>query len=231
MISEIVKFKEVRSTQDAARQLIARNQELAVTALRQKAGRGRHGRYWHSPSGGLYVSFLLFPRSRPEALPLLACLAVIKMLEKYGCTRPLILWPNDVLINEKKVCGILCEKFKNAYICGIGLNVNIDEFTDELPNATSMLLDRKKTFDLDEITNTLIRGFNSLYSEYSQHGLEIQQAYHYISGIGETVEIVTSQGREQGIVHGVDNDWAILIRDDHGAIRKYYCGEVRKLKW
>src|SRR4030042_3095283 len=210
MISEIIKFKEVRSTQDAARHLVARNQELVVTALSQKAGRGRHGRYWCSPPGGLYMSFLLFPQSRPEALPLFACLAIIKMLEEYGCTCPTILWPNDVLINGHKVCGILCEKYKNAYICGIGLNVNIEEFPDETLEATSMLLDRNEKFDLDEIASSLIKKFNSLYSEYLQHGLEIQQAYHYISGIGESVEIITSQGRESGIVHGIDSDWAIL---------------------
>ncbi len=231
MITEIIKFKEVKSTQDAARQLVSKNQELAVVALHQKAGRGRHGRYWYSPPGGLYMSLLLYPQFRPEVLPLLACLAVIELLEEYGCSRLSILWPNDVLIGGNKVCGILCEKYKKAYICGIGLNVNVEKFTDETLSATSMLLERKEEFDLDAIVLSLIGKFNSRYEEYEKHGFEIQQAYHYISGIGEPVEIVTSKGKECGIVHGIDSDWAILIRDDNGIIKKYYYGEVHKLKW
>ncbi len=231
MINEIIKFKEVRSTQDAARRLVGKKKELAVIALSQKMGRGRHGRHWYSPSGGLYVSLVLFPKSRPETLPLLACLAVIKTLEQYGCSQASILWPNDVLVDQRKICGILSEQYKSAYICGIGLNVNIEEFSGTEPNATSMLLDRKQKFDLESVAVSLIDKFNTLYLEYAGQGLEIRQAYHYIGGIGEPVEIITSRNRETGIVHGIDDDWAILIRDEHGVIRRYRYGEVKKLRW
>lgn len=231
MIKQIIRFKQVVSTQDTAKRFVSQNKELAISSLRQKKGRGRQGRTWYSPAGGLYVSLLLFPRTRQSSIPLLASLSVVKVLEDYGFSRLLIHWPNDVLLNRKKVSGIICEQFKNAIICGIGLNVNNDDFLPKLENATSLKINAGKTFDIDEILSHLIGKFNPLYNELQSLGIKVKEVLNYIDGIGEPVEVVTSKDVTRGSVYDIDDDWALLLRDETGMIRKFYYGDVRKLRW
>lgn len=231
MIKQIIRFKTVVSTQDTAKRFVSRNKELAISSLHQKKGRGRQGRTWYSPAGGLYVSLLLFPRTQLSSIPMLASLTVVKVLEDYGFSRISIHWPNDVLLNQKKVSGIICEQFKNAIICGIGLNVNNDDFSPRLENATSLKIDAGKTFDIDEILSHFIGKFNPLYNELQSLGMKVKEVLNYIDGIGEPVEVVTSKGVIRGSVYDIDDDWALLLRDETGMIRKFYYGDVRKLRW
>jgi len=231
MIKQIVRFKEVASTQDTARRFIEQENELAISSLRQKRGRGRHGRDWFSPSGGLYVSLLLFPKIRVNSIPLLAALAVIKMLEDHGFSQLLIQWPNDVLLDRKKVSGIICERFKNAVICGIGLNINNSRFSKKLDKATSLRIAAGETFDIDEILNHLIGKFNPLYEELQSDGIKIKEVLNYIDGIGESIEVVTSKRIFKGTVYDIDDDWALMLRDESGMIKKFYYGDVRRLRW
>lgn len=231
MIKQIIRFKTVVSTQDTAKRFVSQNKELAISSLHQKKGRGRQGRTWYSPAGGLYVSLLLFPRTQLSSIPMLASLAVVKVLEDYGFSRISIHWPNDVLLNQKKVSGIICEQFKNAIICGIGLNVNNDDFSPRLENATSLKIDAGKTFDIDEILSHFIGKFNPLYNELQNLGIKVKEVLNYIDSIGEPVEVVTSKGVIRGSVYDIDDDWALLLRDETGMIRKFYYGDVRKLRW
>jgi len=231
MIKQIIRFKQVVSTQDTAKRFVSQNKELAISSLHQKKGRGRQGRTWYSPAGGLYVSLLLFPRTQLSSIPLLASLTVVKVLEDYGFSRVSIHWPNDVLLNQKKVSGIICEQFKNAIICGIGLNVNNDDFSPRLENATSLKIDAGKTFDIDEILSHFIGKFNPLYNELQSLGIKVKEVLNYIDSIGEPVEVVTSRGVIRGSVYDIDDDWALLLRDETGMIRKFYYGDVRKLRW
>lgn len=231
MIKRIIKFKEVSSTQDTAKRFIHKQEEIAVSSLRQKRGRGRHGRTWISQPGGLYLSLLLFPRTRLTSIPLLASLAIIKVLEDYDFSKLSILWPNDVLLNNRKVCGIICEQYKNAIICGIGLNVNIENFPRKLSNATSLKIESGKDLDINGIVKQIVGRFNPLYNELQKQGLKIKEVLNYIVGIGKSVEIITSKSVIKGIVHDIDDDWALLLRDHIGMIRKFYYGDVRRLSW
>ncbi len=231
MIKQIIRFKTVVSTQDTAKRFVSRNKELAISSLHQKKGRGRQGRTWYSPAGGLYVSLLLFPGTQLSSIPMLASLTVVKVLEDYGFSRISIHWPNDVLLNQKKVSGIICEQFKDAIICGIGLNVNNDDFSPRLENATSLKINAGKTFDIDEILSHFIGKFNPLYNELQSLGMKVKEVLNYIDGIGEPVEVVTSKGVIRGSVYDIDDDWALLLRDETGMIRKFYYGDVRKLRW
>ncbi len=231
MIEKIVRFKEVSSTQDTAKRFVPRKEELAVSSLLQKRGRGRQGRSWFSPLGGLYLSLLLFPQTRLTSIPLLASLTIVKVLEDFDFSKISILWPNDVFLNNKKVCGIICERFKNAVICGIGLNVNIEEFDQELLSATSLKNESGQNYDIDEILNRILARFNPLYSELQGEGLKIKEVLNYIGGIGEAVEIITAKGVIKGTVYDIDDDWALLLRDHSGRIRKFFYGDVRQLVW
>ncbi len=231
MIKKTIKFKKVSSTQDTAKRFIHKNEEVAISSLRQTKGKGRHGRSWFSPFGGLYLSLLLFPRTRLTSIPLLASLTIVKVLEDYNFSKLSIRWPNDVLLNNKKVCGIICEQFEKAIICGIGLNVNIEKFSGKLNNATSLKIESGKDFDIDEISNQIVGKFNPLYNELQNEGLKVKEVLNYIGGIGEPVELITSREVVKGSVYDIDDDWALLLRDHYGMIRKFYCGEVKQLRW
>lgn len=231
MIRKIIRFKAVASTQDTARRFTSEKEEVAIASCRQTRGRGRLGRTWYSPAGGMYVSFLLFPETRISSIPLLASLTIVRVVEQYGFSGMEILWPNDVLLRGQKVCGIICEQHKNAVICGIGLNVNISNFAQGVTNATSLQIESGKEYDIDDLIEDVVGTFNPLYSELQAKGLKVKEVLNYIKGIGESVEIVTSKDHIRGTVFDIDEDWALLLRDDAGIIRKFYYGDVRKLRW
>ena len=231
MIDKVIRFRQVASTQDTAKRLAHKGSELAVMALSQNSGRGRQGRSWFSPRGGLYVSLLLFPKKNQTSIPLLASLSVIRALEEFGFSLLTIHWPNDVLLNERKVCGILCERYENKVICGIGLNVNIEHFGRGVHNATSMSMESGKHFELDEVLERFLEKFNVLYDELQDKGLKVKEVLNYISGLGEAVEVVTAREVIKGTVYDIDDDWALLLRDESGMVRKYYYGDVRRLQW
>jgi BirA family biotin operon repressor/biotin-[acetyl-CoA-carboxylase] ligase len=231
MIKKIHRFKEVSSTQDTAKRFIDRNEEIAVLSFHQRRGRGRHGRTWHSPGGGMYLSLLLLPKTRITSIPLLASLAVVKVLEEYGLTKIGILWPNDVLVKDKKICGIICEQYKKSLICGIGLNVNTERFARTLSYATSIRIETGQEYEIDQIANHVIETFNPLYEELQEEGIRIKEVLNYIKGIGESVEVVTPKEVIEGTVYDIDDDWALLLRDHAGIIRKFYYGDVRQLLW
>lgn len=231
MIKKIIRFKEVQSTQDTAKRFINSKKEVAIFARRQCKGRGRQGRTWVSPMGGVYLSLLLFPKKRISLLPFVSALTIVRVLEDYGFSSITINWPNDVLLNNKKVCGILCEQYRTALICGIGLNVNIDNFPDVLQDATSLRLESSQEFDLDQVVNQIIGRFNPLYKELQIKGIKVEETLNYITGIGEAVEVITSGTRVKGTIYGIDNDWALLVRTPAGIIKRFVYGDVRRLIW
>lgn len=231
MFKKILKFKEVSSTQDIARRFVHKNEDIAIFAYTQKKGRGRQKRVWYSPLGGLYLSLLLFPRAHSSSIPLLAALTIIRVLEDFGFSKLSVLWPNDVLLNNRKVCGVLCEEFKKAIICGIGLNVNITSFSHNLENATSLRIEAGHDFEIEEILDAILNRFEPFYRELQEQGLKIKEVLNYIAGIGESVEITINKKNLKGIVFGIDDDWALLLRDESGLVRKFYYGDVKRLRW
>ncbi|MCK4756191.1 hypothetical protein KAS56_04590, partial [candidate division WOR-3 bacterium] len=116
-------------------------------------------------------------------------------------------------------------------ICGIGLNVNIENFPRNLSNATSLKIESGRDLDINGIVKQIIGRFNPLYNELQKQGLKIREVLNYIVGIGKSIEIITSKGVIKGIVHDIDDDWALLLRDHIGMIRKFYYGDVRRLSW
>ena len=144
----MVRFDRVSSTQDVARKYAEDGREVVVVAEEQTGGRGRLGRKWFSPRGGLWFSVVLRRIETPVTLVCLAAgLAVAEAVEELTGLKPCLKWPNDVLINGRKVCGVLVEgKFtgeKLSYlIVGVGLNVNIplDSFPPSIRGKATSLL-------------------------------------------------------------------------------------------
>jgi BirA family biotin operon repressor/biotin-[acetyl-CoA-carboxylase] ligase len=156
---------------------------------------------------------------------------VIRALEEFGFSKLTIHWPNDVLLNKHKVCGVVCDRYRDTIICGIGLNVNIKRFGKLVANATSMSIEAGKDFDVDKVFDRFLEEFNTLYEELQDKGLKIKEVLNYISGLGEAVEVITAKEVVKGTVYDIDDDWALLLRDEAGLIRKYYYGDVRRLQW
>lgn len=139
---EWVYLEETDSTNRVAKELARQGAAhgTAVLAARQTAGRGRRGRHFFSPEGGLYLSVILRPRLTPEDRVLLtpmAAVAVCRAVEAMcGCS-PGIKWVNDLYLGGRKLCGILCEGADDAVIVGIGLNLRTPEggFPPDIPAA------------------------------------------------------------------------------------------------
>ncbi|MEO0136521.1 MAG: biotin--[acetyl-CoA-carboxylase] ligase [candidate division WOR-3 bacterium] len=230
MKREVLKFKQVTSTQDVLKRLIKNRREIAVFAYSQTKGRGRQKREWYSPPGGMYLSILVFPEKNIHLLPVISCQAVVETLKELNFTDVAIHWPNDVLINQKKVCGILCERVDTAVICGIGLNVNIKKFPSWLTEATSLYKETGQSYNLKEILNLCLTNFWNLYDALQRDRFDMAEIYQYISGVGEPVEVkLSSKETIRGVIHNVDEDWNLIIRTADGVIRKICQGDVVRI--
>lgn len=164
-------FGIVDSTQMRARQLLSHRtdeQWFVISAEEQMEGKGTYGRPWHSPAhDNLYVTFILpFPECQSEKLFFIsqvATIAVARTLKQFGC-QPEIKWPNDVMLNKKKVGGILCEtttpisgETQYALLLGVGLNVNMEQAQCDMCNqpVSSLAVEAKRPFDKEQVLSAL----------------------------------------------------------------------------
>jgi BirA family biotin operon repressor/biotin-[acetyl-CoA-carboxylase] ligase len=177
-VVKIVRMNEATSTNDVAKQLAIDGAPdfTAVIAKCQTKGRGQHGRGFLSERGGLYISVIIRREIKTEKLQFitpLAGVAVMKTVEKISGIIPQIKWINDLLINGKKICGILTEtrckpneKTLDFAVIGIGININNEDFPPELQSiVTSLRTETGKTFDLNIAAEELI---NTLFDEFSR---------------------------------------------------------------
>ena len=191
LVSQIRLFKEIDSTNDEARRVI----KSGITGINlivadsQTAGRGRRGRAWVSPAGGLYMSFI-FPFKKdliqPQALSLVAALSVKNSIEECSLAPIKLKWPNDLLIEGKKLAGILLELEtsgqNNHIIFGIGVNylltvdqkVKIDREVTDLNEHVKNIPSRERVITkicvdlLDNVRNFVRRGFEPFKSAWNE---------------------------------------------------------------
>ncbi len=178
------------------------NDGLVIVAEEQTAGRGRHGRKWLCPRGdGLLLSVLLFPPEplrRPALLTGLAAVAVCDTISECSRLEATIKWPNDVLIQGKKVCGILVEHGRGLVI-GIGVNVNTPAaaFRDAgLDHAASLAMFTGREFVRESLFQTLVRRLDTYYHDLlaGQDGV-LEARWRWHSGLIGRPVALTSQGR------------------------------------
>lgn len=154
---------------------------LVVVAEHQSAGRGRVGRAWEAPPrSGLTFSVLLRPpaETRPQWgwLPLLTGLAVAAAAERIGAIEARLKWPNDVLVGERKLAGILAEVSGDAVVVGVGLNVSLREDELPVPNATSLALEGALVVDRDPVLRAVLRELARTYGEWRAAGADATRA-------------------------------------------------------
>ena len=182
----------------------------------QSQGKGRNDRTWISKKGeNLMFSFLIKDESilkKSALISLLVAIEVIKALERYGVNNASIKWPNDVLIGDKKVCGILAESNLPHYlIVGVGLNVNQKEFPNDLRRpATSLSLELKKDIDIEDLKNNLFSQIvNSLSKINLSNSLDYYKKHNYL--LNKRVRVLINDEPFIGEVVGIDDSFCLQI--------------------
>lgn len=240
---EIHYFKEIKSTNTTAREMAHSVEEGAVViAEAQSCGKGRIGRKWLSPEGGIWLSIILKPKIQPShaaRITLLAGLAVAKTMQDYGLEAR-IKWPNDVLIKGKKVCGILTEMEAEIdridyCVVGIGIDANVDTelFPDEIKDtSTSLENELGHTVNRSEFVCKLLETFENEYLLLQGNGFSsILDGWRNNSAtIGKEVKITTSSRAIYGKAISVDEEGSLILKTLDGRLEKIIAGTCEHLK-
>ncbi|MBQ0043025.1 MAG: biotin--[acetyl-CoA-carboxylase] ligase [Lachnospiraceae bacterium] len=212
-----------------------------VVADSQTSGRGRQGRTWYTREANAVAMSLLvrpsFPVDACSRLTLLAGLSVAQAIQEtdasnVACVQ--IKWPNDVVINGKKVCGILTELFcdKDSYhvVIGIGINVSNTDFENEISamagsiyNQTGIRIDRAK------LIGRVVDIFSENYRNYEKElNLRlIKSDYNgLLAGLGSVVRVLDPKGEYTGTSRGINDTGELLVETEDGIIHEVYAGEV-----
>jgi len=236
-------YGTIDSTNSRAKRLALdeASEGTVVIADTQSAGRGRLDRIWVSPAKkGLWLSVILRPSIKPERAPeltVLAAIATVRALENFAGLNASIKWPNDVVINGKKLCGILAESQAEpdvirSIVMGIGINVNMqrDDFPDELKDlATSLFIEKDKVFSRRELLLILLENFEAIYDEYLKNNdlspfLEFYKSRSVT--LGRNVKVIARTSSFEGFALDIDKDGALLVRECDGSIRKILSADV-----
>ncbi|WP_068470801.1 biotin--[acetyl-CoA-carboxylase] ligase [Candidatus Protochlamydia phocaeensis] len=208
-----------------------------ITASEQTGGRGRFKRRWESPPDvNIYATFCFFVEpNRPDIghIPQLMALATVDVLEELEFA-PSLKWPNDVLLQDKKVSGILCETVlaeqRRCIICGIGLNVNMPSTLLKKINrpATSLLVESQRSFEINPILKRLEESFGQHLARFLKEGFspffETFRAKSYFQ-LGQKVRFQDSQGPIEGLFETLETDGSVRLRLPNGISKAFYAGE------
>jgi BirA family biotin operon repressor/biotin-[acetyl-CoA-carboxylase] ligase len=213
-----------------------------VIADEQTGGKGRLGRSWVSPPGvNLYLSLILRPPVTTVLAPqlnLLAAVTVADAIIEVSSLTPSIKWPNDVLVDGKKVCGILAEMqtesgVLRSVVLGIGVNVNapLSAFPPELHDkASSLFLIGGQRIDRAAFTAALLTHLEKFYVLWLEQGfLAVRPAWerHAAALIGKNITVAAPEGTIAGVVVGLDSDGALLLQEGNGGMsRRVLAGDV-----
>ncbi|HDQ04068.1 MAG TPA: biotin--[acetyl-CoA-carboxylase] ligase [Deltaproteobacteria bacterium] len=239
-------YPETGSTNDRAFELgIAGAPEgTVVIADRQSTGRGRLQRNWHSPGGvNIYTSIILRPKMEANAAPrvsITAGVAIAEILDEYFTAKVHLKWPNDVILNGKKVCGMLSQlkilgNFIDFIVLGVGINVNIgkEDFPPELRGlATSLAAEAGRRFSREKITISLYENLAKWYEVLTTEGFrKIKDKWLSMAPmIGCAVSIAFINEVISGNARGIDDDGSLVIETGNGKERKVSAGDATVLR-
>lgn len=227
------------STQDAARQIAEQGSQegTAVMAARQEAGRGRLGRSWFSPQGGLAVSIILKPSIEDlYLLPAISAVAIFRALQRIGLNSS-IKWPNDILVNGRKICGILIEnildggKLKYA-ITGIGINVNFDiaDCSQIADISTSLSNELGRNISVGETAVALFSELEKIYLQISDPPYIIGEWVRNMETIGRRISVSAGGCIFQGTARSINSAGNLIMALDDGTLKEIIAGDVTILK-
>ncbi len=237
---DIVYSKEIDSTNREAKDLADEGapEGTLILSEAQIKGKGRKGRTWFSPpKGGIYISLILRPTISPVEAPKFTLLAAVAIAEALLSMTPLninIKWPNDILVNGKKIAGILTEMSTemdavNYIVVGLGLNVNTPKFPYEIQGiATSILIETGKVFPRVRLIQDYLQRYETYYEMVKKTGFDpIINRWKDLSNIiGKKVEVNVIGNQFIGEALDIDGDGALILRDDQGVFHRIISGDI-----
>ena len=237
---KVYKYDTIGSTNDAAFMYGVKGEKEGSVfwARSQTKGRGRLGRRWVSHKDkGLYFSLLLRPEAEVKdaaKITLLIGLAVVKALRGFSGLGFLIKWPNDIVIDDKKIGGILTEMDAEVnkvkfIVAGIGINTNLRKSELPIKEAVSLRILLQKEIPQDDLLNTCLKEIDGYYCRFKDGGFPdiINEAKHFSSLWGKQVKI---NGREEGVAVDFDNQGALVLRQNNGFRKAIFAGRVELLR-
>ena len=241
MGQKIFYFEEAASTNDLAKELAEKGVEegTVVIAETQTRGRGRLGRRWISPRGGIWFSVILRPAVGSKDAPkivFMAALAIAKTIRKMLRLTAKTKWPNDVLVHNKKVCGLLAETSVsddnlNFVVLGVGVNANVDmnAFPKELTGSlTSLKKEARREIPREEFLQALLKEMEHYYNEFTRGRFaRILEEWRSLTDmIGKDVDVVSFDERFEGKAIDVDQDGALIVRLEDETIKRVFSADV-----
>ncbi len=239
---EIIYLEETDSTNSDAFDLAMKgvDEGWVVIAGSQRSGKGRRGRIWSSPGGqNIYLSVVLRPNvssKKASLLNILAAVSVAETLDDYVPKGVSIKWPNDVMVNGKKISGILLEMGsegagKNFYVLGIGIDLNCSK--KDLPQevseiATSLYIELGYKVSIKDVLFKLFYRMDNWYGKYTslEFGDIIDRFRVFCETTGRRIRIEVGGRDISGVAIGVDGDGFLIVEDDEGDIHKAVSGDL-----
>ncbi|MEA1899486.1 MAG: biotin--[acetyl-CoA-carboxylase] ligase, partial [Thermodesulfobacteriota bacterium] len=238
----IICLKETDSTNTRAKELAAQGapEGTLVIAEKQTKGRGRRGRNWFSPpGGGIYFSLILRPAMPPGETPRITLMTAVVLAETLISLVKLnlrIKWPNDILVNRKKLAGILTEistemDAVNYIVVGLGMNVNMqfENFPSEIKKkATSILIETGKQFPRVRFIQHYLIMYEKYYDMFKKNDFEpIMKRWKELADIiGNQIKVDVLGKTHIGKVIDVDDDGVLILKDDQGRLQRIFSGDV-----
>ncbi len=237
---EIIYFNSIDSTNNYAKKEANKLEHgTIILAEQQIAGRGRRGREWLSPRGtGIWMSLVLKPDIPPREgikMTQIAAAAVCESIRNLTGLDALIKWPNDLVINNKKVCGILTEMAGelneiNYIVVGIGINVNMKNFPDEIKTiATSLFIESDKKIDRKDLVVNILKKFEELYKQYIKN-LDLDETLSIIRRhsaiLGKNIRIIQGKLEIKAKAVDINEEGLLLVEMEDGNKELISSGEV-----
>ncbi len=228
---EIIHKTVLNSTQDLALKIAEIKPEgTVIIGEEQLKGKGRFGREWYSPQGGIWFSLILKPKIELweiTLLPLSIGLAIADPLVKLGLNA-MLKWPNDLIINNKKIAGILLdisaeENKVNYIVIGIGINANIDNNRLLDLNATSIKIELGYEIDRIKLMRDILRSIEYRYERFNEC---LDDYKRRCITLNKRVKVRTINEEFEGDAINIDNDGSLIVMLDNNSIRRVFSSEV-----
>lgn len=243
---EIYYYDEIDSTNTRAKQHAEEGcpQGALVVSNMQKAGKGSRGRGWQSPSGAaVYMSLVLRPKFLPNKasmVTLIMALAVVKAIKETTELSCQIKWPNDVIINKRKVCGILTEMsgeqdYIQYIVIGVGINVKEQTFPDDIRQKATSLEEEVREINRKEVpkraylierTMYYFEEYYELFEEKESLAFLKEEYNQYLVNKEKEVKVLGTSYGYTGICHGINENGELLVETEKNTLEKVCSGEV-----
>ncbi|MFA5255527.1 MAG: biotin--[acetyl-CoA-carboxylase] ligase [Candidatus Omnitrophota bacterium] len=243
----VISYRKVDSTNNIAYELAEKGMKegTVILADEQLKGKGRHGRHWSSPSrGGIYMSCILRPSIAPNQISkitLLAAIAVAQAIRDFSSLEVTIKWPNDIMMDRKKLCGILTEmkaEQDSADFVVLGIGINVNSSIKHLPRGASSIMEElrhrgdKINLSRVDLARRVLERLEEYYNLMKSEGFgPIIDIWKDLSVmIGSRVKVSLHGKTFEALAHDIDPDGALVVRTESGVLEKISSGDVAVIR-